>query len=479
MDAASEQSFRYHQVEQRILGMIESGDLRSGDKLPSLRRVCSSMRVSMSTATHAYEELERKGVIESRPRSGFFVRTRFRKLLTPKKQQPQSIEPTEVNRIQLIRTVLDTIGDRKLIPFGVVTLAEELLPTRVLARLLSKVAREHPGASAAYETVAGNYELRRQIAFRSLDAGSSLGPDDLMITAGAMEGLYTALMGLTRAGDTVLIQSPAYYCFLQLLEGMGLRAIELPSDPNSGISPADLADAVKRFQVKLAILCPNFNNPDGSLTPQAAKREIVELLAKREIPLVEDDVYGELYFEGARPDTFKSYDTKGLVIYCSSFSKTIAPGYRIGWMAPGRFLAKTLEVKATTNVCVASPTQLAIAEYLRVGQYDRHLKIVRNALMRQMQGMQLSIGEHFPHGARVTHPKGGGVLWLELPEHVDSVKLFFKARNAGISIVPGEVFSTGDNFNNFIRLSVGGVWSERLQKGLETLGALAHECCQE
>ncbi|MBP9944676.1 MAG: PLP-dependent aminotransferase family protein, partial [Desulfomicrobium sp.] len=255
----------------------------------------------------------------------------------------------------------------------------------------------------------------------------------------------------------------------------GVRSIEIPSHPRHGVDPADVERALGRFDIRACILTPNFNNPDGSLTPDNAKREIVELLAGREIPLIEDDVAGDLHFGQARPSVFKMYDRSGLVVLCSSLSKTLCPGYRIGWIMPGRFYREAYEVKATTNVCSATPTQEAVAVYLREGRYERHLRGLRRALREQIQAMQLHVGRTFPEGTRVGRPEGGGVLWVELPDGVDSVELMYRAREEGISIAPGTIFSTQDRFSGHVRLNCGNPWTEELACGIERLGCLVRE----
>ncbi len=466
--------FRYQVVEKSVFSLIESGALASGEKLPSLRSMAGRMGLSISTVSQAYLELEAKGIIESRPRSGFYVRQSFRKLSLPSKGSVP-LQPKAVTRNQLILTVLETVGSTKQLPYGVICPADELLPTRELGRILARICRERPQEALRYETVEGSLDLRRQLAFRSMDAGYEAAPGDMLITSGCLEGLYISLRVLTKPGDTVLVQSPTFYCFLQLLESIGLRVVEISSCPGTGIDPADVARAVAKFDVAACVFSPNFNNPDGSLTPDHAKEEIVQLLARREVPLVEDDIASDIHFGPRRPGTFKQFDKKGMVILCSSFSKTAAPGYRVGWMTPGRYREKALEIKATTSVATASPGQLVLAEFLASGRYDRHLKWFRAAVEKQTRTLHAHVGEFFPAGTRSTNPEGGAVLWLELPKGVDSIEYFYRARAEGIGIVPGAVFTTYDGYSNCIRLSSGGVWNAEMKEGLRRLGCIAEE----
>ncbi|WP_272700372.1 aminotransferase-like domain-containing protein [Desulfovibrio sp. Fe33] len=472
------ETYRYRTVEKNVMAMIDAGALGLGDKLPSLRGLSAKLGVSVSTVNQAYLELERQGVIEARARSGFFVR-RTAKRLPRTETAPAPMErPRPVTRIGLIQTVLESVGAADRIALDVIAPSPQRLPLRELGRITAAMVRAEPERAMGYAPIPGDPQLIRQIAYRSMEFGIPVKPDEPIITAGCMEALYLSLRSVCRRGDTVLIQSPTYYCFLQLLETLGLRAIEVPSDPERGVLPDDLAHALKTFDIAACVLAPNFNNPDSSLTPDDAKREIVNMLAKRDIPLVEDDVYSDLHFGAKRPGTFKEFDTKGLVLLCSSFSKTIAPGFRVGWLLPGRFRQKTLEIKATTNVSSSAPAQMAIAEYLRQGRMERHLKKLRSDLERQMDDMQLHLGRHFPAGTRVTHPEGGAVLWLELPKSVDSVELFFQARAVGVGIAPGAIFSTRDKFANYIRLSCGCPWTDELEQGVRTLGELAGSMCR-
>lgn len=471
--AADAGVFRYVLVEKHILAMLEAGELHPGDRVPSLRALGNRLGVSVSTINQAYLELERRGLLEARPRSGFFVRARPSRSPAPRTVAGAAHPPTAVNRGALIREVLDGMGRRDIMPLGVAQTDETFLPTKTLARLLAKIASDGDIEVTSYEGVRGNLRLRRQIAWRLAEAGMEVDPEEVLVTAGAMEALYIALRSVTRPGDNVAIAAPSYYCFLQLLENFGLRAVELPSHPEGGVRPEDLQAALDRFEVRAVILTPNFNNPDGSRIPDEAKAEMAALLAARGVPVIEDDVYGELHFGDRRPRCLKSFDRAGGVLHCSSFSKTLAPGFRVGYLLPGRFAAKAFEVKATTSVCCATPTQLAVGLYLSQGGFDRHLRKVRATLERQARIMEESILRHFPEGTRVTHPSGGTVLWVQLPENVDAIGLFYEAKAKGIGVAPGNIFSSNDQFNHFVRISYGNAWTPAVETAVTTLGRLA------
>lgn len=469
--------FRYMAVEKHILRLLESGELRVGDRVPSLRGLGGRLGVSVSTVNQAYLELEKQGIIEARPKSGFFVRRTPIKRPAPSRGEAPPRGPATVARGALIREVLDGMGRRDIVPLGVALIDPTLLPARQMARLLSKVAAGDERVTS-YEGVQGNLELRRQIAWRLAEAGIEAGPDEVMITSGAMEALYLALRSVTRPGDNVAIPAPTYYCFLQLLENFGLRAVELPSYPEGGVRPADLRSALDRYDIKAVILTPNFNNPDGSMIPDEAKAEMAALLAERGVPVIEDDVYGDLHFGERRPRCLKSYDATGNVLHCSSFSKTLAPGFRLGYLLPGKHAAKAFEIKATTNVCCATPTQIAAALYLAQGGFERHLRKTRGVMERQARMLEERVLRHFPEGTRVTRPTGGAVAWVQMPGGVDSIALFYAARELGIGLAPGNIFSSCDQFKHFVRLSYGNAWTPRIEQALADVGRLARELAE-
>jgi DNA-binding transcriptional MocR family regulator len=469
------ESYRYEAVRQNVLGMIASGTLKAGDRAPSLRSLASRMRVSLSTASLAYGQLESEGVLEARPKSGFYVLGEPRRLPQPVTRPHPADAPESLDRARIIRSVLENMSRRDMLPLGVARTDESLLPLARLNRILAQVLRDQGERAGHYGPVEGYEPLRRQIAPRVLEAGAECSVRETIVTSGAMEALYIALRCVTRAGDTVAIASPTYYCFLQLLENLGLRVMEIPSRPAEGVRPSDLAQVTERFRVAACVLTPNFNNPDGSLTPDGAKAEIVDILARRAIPLIEDDVYGDICHEGERPACCKAFDRNGLVLSCSSFSKTLAPGYRIGWLLPGRFLDKALEVKATTSVATATPTQMALAEYLGQGHYHRHLKRLRPAVKAMAANMHELIGRHFPPGTRATRPGGGTVLWVQLPGGADGVEFMRRALAKGISVAPGAIFSSRGIYRSFARVSCCVPESPALAEAVKTLGGIAEE----
>ena len=348
----------------------------------------------------------------------------------------------------------------------------DLLPVDKLTRALRSVIGRHKRQSVLYDFLPGHKRLRVQIARRAMTAGCLLSPEDIVTTQGGTEAVNLCLRAVCRPGDAVAVESPTFYGLLQIIETLGLHALEIPTHPDHGISLDALTYATDHQRVSACLLVSNFSNPLGCCIPDENKQSLVDLLADREIPLIEDDVYGDLCFDEERPSVAKAFDKKGLVLLCSSFSKTIAPGYRVGWVAAGRFQAQVERFKVFSTLATSTPTQLAVAEFLSNGGYDHHLRKTRRVYRHQTGAMANAVLRHFPEGTRVTRPSGGYVLWVELPDSVDSLKLYEDALNSGITIAPGPIFSAKEKFRNFIRLNAG-FWSEEIQRAVAKLGKLA------
>ncbi|MDD5285302.1 MAG: PLP-dependent aminotransferase family protein [Desulfuromonadaceae bacterium] len=464
----------YEEIAAKICGMIDDGTYRVGERVPSIRDLSQKMRVSANTVMEAYANLENFGRIEARPQSGYYVRSSIPEL---RERPGKEIEATEVTPHPVIQNdvtlrVMRNITDASLVPLGGAIPNYDLLPADKLNRILASEVRRFPVQSVSYSASKGTKRLRTQIAKRSLGSGCSLSADDIVITSGCVEAISMSLQAICRPGDTVAIGSPVYYTFLNFIQWMGLKVLEIPSTPKEGMSLDVLSYAIRHNPVHACIAISNFNNPLGSLMPDEKKRELVKLLAKHEIPLIEDDVYGDLAFGALRPTALKTYDEKGMVLYCSSYSKTLAPGYRIGWIAPGKFRSKIIQLKSLFNIATATPTQLAVAEFLTNGGYDHHLRRICRVYSRQVNQVRDAVGRHFPLGTRVSRPEGGFVVWVELPEEIDTLKLYEAALKEGISIAPGQIFTLGDKYGNCLRLNAA-IWSEQVEQALETLGGLA------
>lgn len=463
----------YEEVAARIAGQIDRGALKPGDRVPSVRKLKSSLHVSLATVLQAYLTLESKGLIEARPQSGYYVRLQPREFPMEPARSAPSTAPTTVDIADLALQVHEHNVDPRVVPLGAAAPSTELLPTRKLYSILRAITRREEAIGDRYETAAGNLELRRQIARRSVDQGSNLTPDEIIVTSGCSEALNLSLRAVTKPGDTVAVESPTYFGFLQMMEALNLKAVEVATHPADGICIDALQSLIRKNHIAVVVLQGNFQNPMGSCIPEDSKKALVQLLAQKEIPLIEDDIYGDLYFGFDRPRTMKSYDRNGNVLLCSSFSKTLSPGFRIGWSVPGRFVSQVRRLKLTNSISTATLPQLTIAEMLRSGGYDHYLRRARKTYHAQMQIVTQAAKRYFPEGTKVTRPKGGTVLWVEFPPGVDSLELYRKALQKNISIVPGPLFSPKRQFQQCIRLNCAHPWSEKMEDAMITLGQIA------
>ncbi len=467
-------AFLYHQVMNMVLEMQQSGSLRAGDKLPSLRGLSTRLEVSIPTVRQAYIELERQGVIEARPKSGYFLRPPSRDALVPKKARAPR-KPRVVNRQNLIEQVFDAIHAPGSIPLGAANPSAAHPSDKALARAMRRVLAKAGPKAVAYGPMHGYFPLKRQLALRYLDHGMQVDPDEVIITNGAQEAISIALQCVASAGDVIAVESPAYFGVLELIESLGMMALEVPLCPGEGIDLVDLTSVLDKHEVKACVFSSSISNPLGSLMSDERRQALVALLEARDIPLIEDDVYGDLHFGDDRGVPAKRFSNKGSVLTCSSFSKTAAPGYRIGWLLAGRYQAKAKRLKRALSCSSALLNQWALSEFVASGEYDRNIRALINVLKINKQRATALVQAHFPAGTRVSDPKGGGVLWLELPDNRDASALFHKALEHNISITPGTLFSSTNKFNHCIRISYGVQWGEQIEQSIVLLGELASQ----
>lgn len=463
---------RYEQLAESIAAMIRARVLAPGDRIASVREASTQHHVSPATVFQAYYLLENRGLIEARARSGYYVSKAAPTLLAEPAPSRPDRRTTRVDISELVFSILHATKDPDIVPLGSAFPSPTLFPWERLHRSLNAADRNlNPWQSVA-DLPPGNETLRRQITQRHIANGIPATVDDVIITNGALEGLNLCLQAVTQPGDVVAVESPGFYVALQALERLRLKAVEIPVHPREGIDLGALATALKRHPVRACWFMTNYQNPVGATMPEEKKRELVRLLSAHSVPMIEDDVYGELYFGAAYQRPAKAFDSEGLVMYCSSFSKTLAPGYRIGWVLPGRFGERIQRTKLMTTLSASVPVQAGLAHYLTHGGFDRHLRTLRQVMAQQQQQMLEAIARYFPPDYRVTRPAGGYFLWMELPPAVDALKLHQLALEQRISLAPGPLFSAKRDYQNFIRLNYGHPWSERIEQAIATLGAL-------
>ncbi|MGF7232797.1 PLP-dependent aminotransferase family protein [Arachidicoccus sp.] len=463
--------FLYNEIAGNIASKIKSGVLKAGERLPSVRGLSREHGISINTAKRIFIELEAQSLIESKPQSGYFVSSlNYLKLPLPEASRPLPVaNNTEPN--ELISIVYANMGRNDLTQFSLGVPSGNLLPLAKLKKEIVLATRELKEGGTEYEPLQGNVKLRRMVSARSLAWKGNLKESDLITTNGCMNALALVLMALTKRGDTIALESPCYSGILQLAVSLGLNVLEIATHPVTGID----IDALKKLlpKINVCLLVPNFNTPLGYCMPDENKREIVALLSKHNIPLIEDDTYGDIHFGSERPKCCKSFDTDGNVLWCGSVSKTLAPGYRVGWVAPGKYKDQVLKLKLVHCLSSTSVIHEAVGNFLMAGRYENHLRHFRKTLQENYQHYALAIADHFPQGTKISQPQGGLALWVEFPKEIDTTELYNYTIKKHISIAPGRMFTLQNQFQNCMRLCIGLPWADDLRLKLKQLGNLA------
>ncbi|OHE58254.1 MAG: hypothetical protein A2Z99_14790 [Treponema sp. GWB1_62_6] len=461
----------YGGIAETMLEAIDAGSYREGERIPSIRSLSKRLGVSVNTVKEAYSLLETQRYIEGRPQSGFFVRRKALPLPRATRDIPESLDPMKMSMCRIMGPYQERSENAGFL-MSLANIDPALLPEKQLTAHLVEQTRIVGARSLEYQFLPGDRGLREQIARLGVDAGIACGPDEVLITNGCSEAFHLAIQAVCRPGDLIALESPTYQNFGLLVRELGLRVLEIPSDPQDGINIEILRFALKHHEIKAVLMVSNYSNPLGSIIPEDGKRELVELMEEHRVPLIEDDVFGDICFGPRRPGTCKAHDRTGNVIYCSSFSKSLAAGWRIGWILGGKYHERIIQLKSLFSLTTSSVTQKAIAAFLREESYEKHLRRLRSNLARQMGCLQEAVAEAFPEGTRTSRPRGGLALWVELPAGTDSLELYHRGMEAGIGFTPGPVFSVSGRFENFIRLCAG-FWNPEIAETVTRLGKMA------
>ncbi len=461
----------YNQVADQLQELIRDGVYRDGDRLPGVRMLSRQYGVSISTILQAHQTLEARGFLKARERSGYFVRLPTVDAPEPVMRRHRS-RPVPVSAREM---TLDLCADeqKRMVPLATAIPHPDYLPLRQIQHSTLWAARR--GLETLDYAFPGKESFRRQIAQRMATLGVPVTPDDVLATNGAQEAIILALRAVTQPGDIVAVESPSFPGILQALEVVGLKVIEIPTHPSEGLSLEGLQLALEQWPLKACVVVTNHSNPMGAQMSDDRKKQLVSMLAAAAVPLIEDDIYGDLHHSGDRPKPAKAFDRADNVIYCSSFSKTISPGLRLGWMVPGRHMASARQHKYFVNLATSSIPQMAVAHFLEQGGYDRYLRSARQHYRESTERMRTAVARAFPEGTAVSRPQGGFVLWVQLPDGVSGTEVYHRARAEDINVAPGLMFSTADKYENCLRLNSANPWSERIEQAVARLGVLAHE----
>ncbi len=469
---ASADSTLYLQIADRIAHSIRSGTLTRGERIPSVRELARQQGVSQSTVVQAYRALEDARLVEARPRSGYFVASRPTKLPEPETSVPPKRSlPVDVS--SLGTQVMQMATDPAYISFGAACPSGELFAQERVRRAVSRAAQRHRASLTRYPIGPGNETLRRAIARHAIGLGCQLDPRDITVTNGCLEAISLCLRAVTQPGDIVALESPSYFGFLEILESMHLRALEIPTHPRTGLSLDALQLAFDTQPIKAVLVVPTLSNPLGSCMPPAERKRLVQMVAHHNVPLIEDVLYNDLAEQDDKRRAVKAWDTTGHVMICGSFSKTVAPGIRMGWVEAGRWGPQVRRLKAVHAGAQTELLELAMADLLTQPGHESQYRQLRATIAARVDAARGLIAEHFPKGTRVTDPAGGFILWVELPDGIDSMDLFEACVAEKICFAPGTLFSATDRYRHCIRLGVGGQWDEAQRSALARIGTLA------
>ncbi len=466
----------YKQIADDLAQQIRQGTYQNNEKLPSIRKMAKTRQVSISTVVMSYGLLEDWSLIEGRAKSGYYVKASTTKPFPPPRMKVSTQSPEPVSTSQLVMSVMRDASDPRYISLGAAIPAGDFPIIHQLRKVFAQMVRSQTFLGVGYDSTKGNEALRRQLARRAVDAGMHVDPDEIIITAGCQGAIGLCLRALCKPGDVVAVESPCYYGLLQLIESLGLKAIEIPSDPIKGMSIEALKLALEQWQVSIVLAVPSFSNPIGALVPDEQKKQLIDLLNQYDIPMIEDDIYGDLGYSERRPRAVKAFDTEGRVLLCSSISKVLEPQLGLGWVMPGRYLERIEYERFLSSSSHFRLPQLAVAEILSRGSFDRHLRLARESYRQRRDRLLDLIARHFPENTRLSPPQGGFVAWIQLDNQIDATRLYTEARAQGILIAPGEIFSSNPRkYRHSIRLSFANEWSREREQAIATLGILAHD----
>ena len=469
----SGQAFRYRQLAAEIERRIMDGTYAPGERLPSVRRLHRQTSLSISTVYQAYMELAATGFVEARPKSGYFVLPVSLRQFQPPVFRKWSSKPQRVDLAPVVNSVVAAISNPRFVPLGNTAADPALLPAKALTRILKGLSQEEMRALLVYSPSEGLPELRRQAALDMLGMTEGVDPEDVVITNGCTEAVALSLLAVTRPGDTVAVETPTNFTFLQLLRELGLLVAEIATDPREGVDLDELERALQGGRIRACLLMPNFQNPLGALMPEERKRALAEIVARYEVPIIEDDISSRLHFAETRPRPLKAYDRDDRVLTCSSFSKTLAPGLRLGWVIAGRrYRERVRSLKAGTTISTSTLDQHLVVRFLESGAYERHLRALRGALKRQVFTAALAVRQSFPAETRLAVPQGGSLLWVQLPEGVDGLDVYQRAFERNIAIIPGVVCSNSKQFRQYIQISCAAPFKRRIRDAFKTVGGI-------
>lgn len=462
-------TYKYESFTSYIEKNIREGFYKPGHKLPSVRELKNQYQTSISTIQSGYEHLMILGLVESVPKSGYYVSAQFAGTLDQHKgpHTPMVRDATFENNLVLTTS---SMSGKKLSEFNVATPGDLLIPQKLLLRTMQQVIREYGVSLLRYYPSNGSAPLKSSIIKRASGYQTHINPEELIITDGALQALYIALAATCTSGDIVAVESPCVFSILEVIRILNLKVIEIPVDRKSGFDIDFLQKACLKNTIKAVIVTPNFHNPTGIILTEVQKQTLLSIVQRHGIALIENDVYGDLNFNGPRPPTIKSFDQTGLVMTYSSFAKTLAPGIRLGWLSSGKFMERAEQIKFSMGSTVSPIYQETVNKLLERSSYDRHIRAFRMQLAKNAHFTINLLSENFPKGTSIYTPSGGYNIWVKMPGHTNMDHFYNQCEKIGVRFTPGYTFSFSNNFSNHFRVVFADKYSPKRIEAIKLAG---------
>ena len=376
-----------------------------------------------------------------------------------------------------IRELLKLTAQPDIISFAGGLPAAELFPVEEMMAASKAVLEEHGREALQYSTTEGFPRLREQIAERMLAKNNiHTDKDHILVTSGSQQGLDFSARVFLNPGDVVLLESPSYLGAVNAFKACEPKFIEVPTD-DGGMIMEELEKILATTErVKMIYVIPDFQNPTGRTWDLDRRHKFMEIINRYEIPVIEDNPYGELRFEGEYMPALKSLDTKGLVIYLGTFSKILAPGYRLGWVcADGEILQKYNFLAQAASLQSSTEAQLVVSKFIDMYDLDEHVAAIKECYRKRRDVMIETMEKEFPPEAKFTHPNGGLFTWVELPEYINTNEMAKQCLARNVAYVPGDGFFPDAGHNNCIRLNYSCMPEEKIVQGMTILGEVIKE----
>jgi len=473
----------YIQLRDQVRALVNTGDLRPGDRIPASRELAVQLGVHRTTVANAYAELESEGLISGHVGRGTFVLGE----MNGKKSQPISHPPALNGNLRWESLFADERGDEVLSrmcqaePRGVISFvlarpATEFFPVEDLRNCSNVVWRKEGPEILQFGSADGYPGLKQALVSMLRGEGYKCADENLLITDGCQQALDLLCKAFLRPGDTVLIENPTYPGTLAVLAGARVRVLGAPVKTESGpgtipgVDVSAMEFVLMQNRVKMIILTPDFHNPTGTTMPVSERRRVLELAARFQVPVVEDHIYARLRARGERVPSLKQLDSSNLVIQIDSFSKIAFPGLRVGWMiAPANVIERLRLVRQATDLHTDQLAQAILAEYMRRGLLSGHLERTRKAYCLRLAALEQALARHMPHGTKWTRPEGGMCVWVDLPPGFDASELLIHVRERGVLFSPGRYFYLQNPMPTALRLGFTGLNEREIARGIATL----------